>query len=143
MASLLNMFIGESSNIPEEKPTKTTNFCLPIEYLDKSDICNLNESVIDDLEMVSQKNDETKSTCMYEHLVIPNDEFSHEMIPKLSNKFTHNTIFLKESQDILRTFPEYELQIKESYGSYDVSYSEIMEVWKATKEDKNFMERYL
>lgn len=142
MASLLNMFIGESSNVPEEKPTKTTNFCLPIEYLDESDICNLNESVIEDLEMVSQKNDETKSTCMYEHLVTPNDEFSHEMIPKLSNKFTHNTIFLKESQDILRTFPEYELQIKESYGSYDVSYSEIMEVWKATKEDKNFMERY-
>jgi hypothetical protein len=142
MASLLNMFIGESSNIPEEKPTKTTNFCLPIEYLDESDICNLNESVIEDLEMVSQKNDETKSTCMYEHLVTPNDEFSHEMIPKLSNKFTHNTIFLKDSQDILRTFPEYELQMKESYGSYDVSYSEIMEVWKATKEDKNFMERY-
>ena len=28
------------------------------------------------------------------------------MIPKLSKTFTHNTVFLRESQDILRTFPD-------------------------------------
>jgi len=143
MASLMNMFIGISSDkVPKEQPTNETNFRLPIEYLDKSDICHLNESVVQDLEMISLSQDSSGALCMYDHLVKPTDEFSQKMIPKLSTNFTHNTVFLKESQDILRSFPGYESKMEEIRGAYDVSYSEVMEIWKAAKEDKNFMDRY-
>lgn len=150
MASFMNMFMGVSSS-PEKPPTKETNFKLPIEYLDESDICHLSESVVEDLEMIPRlKGENTESTStestniksMYEYLVTPENEFADNTIPKLSKYFTHNTTFLKESQEILREIPKYKTQLYELKKCYDLSYCEIMDIWKATKEDRNFMERY-
>ncbi len=143
MASFMNMLMGVSSS-PEKPPTKETNFKLPIEYLDESDICHLSESVVEDLEMIPRsKGEETETTSsMYEYLVTPEHEFADNMIPKLSKYFTHNTCFLKESQDILREIPAYKKHMGELKKDYDLSYCEIMDIWKAVKEDRNFMERY-
>lgn len=74
----------------EEKPTKP--FKLPIQYLDSTEVFQLNETVAMDLELLVVSPEDTdaataatKSTAtntMYDHVFQPTTEFANRIIPQ-------------------------------------------------------------
>ena len=122
---------------------KESIFKLPIEYLDESERFILQKVVTDDLELsgklsedLSNNTIETGKT-MYHYLLNPKDEFALQIIPKWKTYITTNTCFLEETQDIIQTIND-----KTMISEYKPEYNKIMEIWRDTKEDPNFLERY-
>ena len=115
-----------------------SNFQLPIEYLENDKIHSLSEEVSNDLELVFPIEKESKS--MYEILLDPEDSFSKQMIPNWNKYFTSDTEFLKETQNILRKMPEYQSNMIETKTMTNTSC--ILKIWKNTKENKYFLEKY-
>jgi len=156
MSILVEMFLGKKSSVPEQTETDEL-FKLPIMYLQKKDLHTLNDTVIKDLEMVAEKpsEDETDQTKendektedkkgMYDYLFQPTNEFAKNIIPQWSTVITSNTDFLKESQSVIQSMGSYKKNVETNSKNpnYDLSYNKIMEIWKATKEDPSFLERY-
>ena len=115
-----------------------SNFQLPIEYLENDKIHSLSEEVSNDLELAFPIEKESKS--MYEILLDPEDSFSKQMIPNWNKYFTSDTEFLKETQNILRKMPEYQSNMMETKTMTNTSC--ILKIWKNTKENKYFLEKY-
>jgi hypothetical protein len=126
-----------------------TNFRLPINYLDKSDVFTLSNIVADDLELtkniktgVSSKtnNDEslTSSNSMYDYLFCPKNQFAIEMIQKWKNEYTTNVDYLNDTKEILKKMESYESKME----SYIVDCSNITTIWKDLKKDELFLDKY-
>ena len=125
-----------------EKDTKEILFQLPIEYLDQKDLYSLQPTVVNDLELVVQEtlDQESDSKSLYDNLFLPKHEFAKKTIKKWQHHITTNTNFLKESQQIIGCLGTYQESITKD--PYDLSYSEITDIWKDIKEDPYFLERY-
>jgi len=118
---------------PTSTETKETDpFQLPIDYLDTSDVFLLNNVVSTDLELVI----DGSSNTMYHHMMNPKTPFEENMIPRWKNKYTTNTIFLEETQQILKEMENYECTTPCN------DYDELQQIWCDTKEDPNFLDRY-
>jgi len=134
----MNILLDFINTKQEEKEKSNTDiFKLPIYYLENSKIHTLNETVVTDLELEST----TEKKTMYHYLLKPKHEFAEKMIPQWKNSFTTDTHFLKESQEIIQSMDTYTENMK-GYVSYDLSYNNIMEIWKDTKENPHFLEHY-
>ena len=135
----------ETGNQNQEKNTATqktktgnqyTQFRLPIQYLDASELHELQETVANDLELslpIDEKNENTPTT-MYHYLMNPKTPFEEKMIPHWKKHYTTNINFLNDSQHVIK-----------SIGSLPISppdYDTVMKIWKDTKEDSHFLERY-
>ena len=123
-----------------EKSGVKSPFRLPIQYLDASELHELDNTVATDLELSIEKkpNDNSEpltiEKTMYHYLMNPKTPFEENMIPLWKNHYTTNTKFLKETQDVIK-----------SVGSLPISspdYETVMTIWKDTKEDPYFLERY-
>jgi hypothetical protein len=128
------MFDSFFSSLTTNLEKEVNPFRLPIEY--QEEIHVLKESVATDLELISslQTNDESEEKTMYHQLLDPKSKFEENMIPLWSRYYTNNSDFLKESQKVINDIKWLQL--------YCPNYEKIMEIWKDTKEDPDFLERY-
>ena len=112
----------------EDKESSEPLFRLPIQYVEE--IYTLDETVASDLELIAREGIET----MYHPLMNPKTPFEEKMIPHLGKYYTTNKTFLTETQHVVK-----------SIGSLDIMYPDyepIMTIWKDTKEDPYFLEKY-
>jgi hypothetical protein len=113
-------------------------FRLPITYLEPKHIHTLSDAVITDLELVKTVQSDNKP--MYDLLFQPKTAFSKQMIPEWCKHYTSHIPFLEESQQVLYNMKKYQEKMKEE--NYCVNCDQIMEVWKTTKEDPGFLEKF-
>jgi DNA mismatch repair ATPase MutS len=129
-------------NDKNEQKTKNLpiyhTFQLPITYLESKHIHTLSDTVITDLELV--KTIQTENKSMYDILFQPKHEFSKQLINEWSKQYTSHIPFLEESQQVLYHMKKYQEQMKNE--NYSVDCDQIMEVWKSTKENPTFLEKF-
>ena len=141
MNSFLQQFLVLEKGEPMMEKVED-EFKLPIEYLDETDKYVLQDTVCDDLELTGKFYEDVSnntvecSKTMYHYLLNPKNEFAEQMIPKWRTYITTNTEFLKETQHMVSEMYKYR------QSSYNLEYKKIMEIWRDTKEDPNFLERY-
>ena len=136
--SILETNIFQQSK-PSKKEPLLSDFKLPILYLDKKDIHPLSEIVSNDLELSSPA---TESKTMYSYLLTPTHQFSKNMVSNWNKQYTTNIPFLKDTQTVIKNMSEYKTVIHPYEKEYDVDCDKIMEIWKETKEDPLFLEKY-
>lgn len=121
-------------------------FKLPISYLNEDELYNISETVSNDLELARTNIDssENNTKCMYEYLCQTNTEtgFSKYLIPSISNKYTTNTEFLKDTQEILKSKNIFENFTSITENTSKISSEKMEEIWKVLKYDDNFLEKY-
>lgn len=99
-------------------------FKLPITY--QENVFPLSKSVTDDLELVS---------VISKELFQPTHFLGHEMMKEWSKQITTNIPFLEETQLVLKDMVNFQEQ-------KDIDTNQIMSIWKDTKENDNFLEKY-
>lgn len=102
-------------------------FILPINYLDKKKIHKISNTVNADLEL---------NKTIYKHLFQPEDEFSENLMKEWSKQMTSDINFLEESQLVIHDMDLFEDKKK------TLNTKRILEVWKDTKDNKNFLDKY-
>jgi len=124
-----------AASLDDKEPTKKDDppFRLPIEYVEE--IHMLDETVASDLELVARPtSDSTIEQTMYHPLLNPKTPFEENMIPTWGKYYTTNTTFLKETQKVVQSVGSLNIESPE--------YETVMTVWKDTKEDPYFLEKY-
>jgi energy-coupling factor transporter ATP-binding protein EcfA2 len=132
--------IPESEKEKEKTESKKSlyyPFQLPIRYLDNSTVHPLSSTVSNDLELTVIENPESS---IYNLLFLPEHEFAKNMIHEWKTHYSTNIPFLVDTQSIIQQFDVYKYKMSEN--KYTVDCSNIMTVWKDTKEDKHFLEQY-
>ena len=114
-------------------------FRLPIEYLDASDVHVLSDVVANDLELTDTHDKESKS--IYACFADPKHEFAKNMIVEFKNKYTTNVEFLRDTQMVLSEMPTYK-SLVESAECSQTECDKFMDLWKDTKQDPGFLEKY-
>ena len=112
-------------------------FNLPIFY--NKDKCELKPHVIADLELV--KPIET-GPCMYDFVIgtsAKSSPFSRNLIPQVAQYYTTNTTFLKQTQNLIKTFVSVSLDDKQE----NAEITHIIDLWNEIKKDTGFKEKYM
>jgi len=126
----------------EPKPNNEiihTNFRLPLNYLDKTELFTLSNIVADDLELTKNNVVSIGSTKpMYDYLFCPSNQFAKEMIEKWKNEYTTNIDYLNDTKEILIKMDSY----KSTMQPYIVDCSNVMTIWKDLKKDDMFLDKY-
>jgi len=152
----MNLFFSTSSDKEKEKTlTNKKIFQLPISYIE-SNLHILPTNVSSDLELDELLNSNTNSNAnsnqiaqqdskpIYHYLFQPKHEFAEKTIPLWKNHFTSNVQYLKETQSILQNLRTYRknMEIHTQSNKYELNHEKVMEVWRNTKENTDFLEKY-
>lgn len=133
-ANLKNMLQPDKPK-PKTKPDILHHgFKLPIHYLDNSEVHVLSSQVSEDLELSGSD----LSGNMYYHILTPQHQFAKNMQVEWSKHYTTNVSFLRDTQQVLKSMPTY----LENSKSDKISCDKILQIWKDTKSDANFLEKY-
>jgi len=139
--------ITKDKNInKEEQPIHSTknnsslvsDFKLPIQYLDETQLFNITDVVSGDLELVSNQNEKNKS--MYDYLFKPKHSFAKDMIPEWNKYYTNNTEYLNDTKEVLNDMNIYREKIE--ICKYNINCDKINEIWKETKQNEDFLAKY-
>lgn len=123
------------------------HFKLPIFY--NKEKMTLKDNIIQDLELVETI--DTSNNSMYNYIFNTktsnkNSLFTEKISKQVSNYYTTDTTFLKETQQILKNYKKMEEESEDQDKNLDkkltVSPEKIIEVWKEIKDDTGFKERY-
>jgi energy-coupling factor transporter ATP-binding protein EcfA2 len=114
-------------------------FKLPIFYNERK--MNIKDNILTDLELIKTHDENEK--CVYSYIFNDNNIFSKKIMSQIAEYYTDDVVFLKESQELLKTY-------KNNYNSTnDINCSEnevddnnIMELWDEIKNDNGFKEKY-
>jgi ABC-type multidrug transport system fused ATPase/permease subunit len=119
------------------KQTKEMNeaFKLPIYYNDKK--VKLNQTIIDNLELV-QTVDMSGGNPIYSYFFNSNNELSQNLISQMSQYYTTDQHFLKETQQLLKEYKK----IDKKYIEYSPNYKNILGIWDEIKLEDDFKEKY-
>jgi len=125
---------SSSENILQDHSSPIhTNFLLPIQYLDPSEIHSLSPVVANDLELARPGVERS----IYEYIFKPQSKFATNMIPSWSQCYTTNKEYLEDTQYILKNMKDFG-----EHSSYIPKYDKIMEIWDEIKVDTFFLEKY-
>ena len=118
-------------------------FKLPIQYLDDKTLHPLSHIVCNDLELAptidSTQSVVTSKSCIYDYLFLPKHDFAKNMIGEWKTHYSTNIPFLTDTQLVLRDIGKYKNALS---CEYSVDCNKMMTIWKDTKEDPNFLEKY-
>jgi hypothetical protein len=129
--------------------TEVEKFKLPIHYLDSNDVFTLSTTVADDLELVSDK-----SRSMYEYLFQPDNDFALYLIPEWKKQYTTNTVFLNDTQEILKKMGDIKSDLENitsencEYCDNDklepihIDHAKFANIWDDLKNEDYFLEKY-
>ena len=130
------MFTQEESkgktNILSKLETINDFFKLPIYYND--DKMELKKEIIDDLELI--KPIDNASTSMLEYAFQPKTKIGKKILEQFSTHYTTNIKYLKEHQELLKTYKNIEYEI------FSPDFENIMNIWDEIKGDNGFKEKY-
>jgi len=113
-----------------------STFELPIFYVE--DKQRLDENIIDDLELLELNGDsEAARQGLLETIIQPKSKIAFERLNTLSEYYTNNKNFLKDTQKILGAW-----KVDENIESKQKQYDDFYELWKNIKSDENFIDRY-
>jgi len=140
-------FFTESEIKPKKK--EWTPFRLPITYMEDKKH-TLSPTVATDLELDQlitepDKNVENPPTPIYHYLFQPKTEFAKKTIPLWKTHFTSNVPYLQETQSILSQMKTYQTNMQQCIFNKkfeSVDHDNIMNIWRNTKEDPEFLEKY-
>lgn len=141
-------FFTTLNETPTEK-TKIESFQLPISYI-QNKLHILPSNISTDLELTeltkAESLEEKENTLnpMYDYLFRPQHKFAENTIPLWKTHFTSNVQYLKETQIILSNMRTYKknMDLHTTYKNYSPNYENMMDVWHATKEDPEFLDKY-
>ena len=145
--ALLRELTGKIEEFITGKPATKTEvpkkpeffpFQLPISYLDDKHL--LSETVTEDLELSSRKAT-TKTAIMYDHLFLPSHSFGQRTIPLWKTHYTTDVSFLRDTQAVIQTMGTYQTKMSE-LSEYITDCDKLTAVWKDTREDRQFLEKY-
>lgn len=112
-------------------------FLLPIDYLDKSQRCNIQKSVATDLELVQITDASSSASPMYNLFCEPSNDFGKLLVPEIAKQYSTNVGYLKETQRVL------ESHVVDSSSEITQEMCErFQEIWKEIKEDQTFLDRH-
>ena len=119
------------------KQTKEMNevFKLPIYYNDKK--VKLNQTIVDNLELVKTV-DMSGGDPIYSYYFNSNNELSKNLISQMSQYYTTDQHFLKETQQLLKEYKK----IDKKYIEYSPNYKNILGIWDEIKLEDDFKEKY-
>ena len=123
-----------------EPSTIATTFRLPIAYLEKSSIHELNKVVSDDLELVQIQDLSANDKNIYEHLFLPQHEYARNMITQWNQYYTSNQVFLNDTKKVVSSMDQYKERMNNT--PYSIDCKKINHIWKNVREDPYFMEKY-
>lgn len=122
------------------------NFKLPIEYQINSKKHKLNENIITDLELVETIAYDEKS--IYNHIFNPSNCFGKLIVKKLPNIYTTNTTYLKETQELLKSYTSNTINTINNINTSNtttnnINYNDILNTYKEIKCETGFCEKYM
>ena len=129
--------LHENDEVPE-----LSSFHLPVCYLEKK--YNLSSSLQSDLELVhiTQGNNGTDSDnqrkSVYQTILTPSNSFASKMIPKWSEYFTNDVVFLNDTQTIIRNV--FDSRLNQQMSPDEAN--KMVETWGMFKRDPHFLETY-
>lgn len=112
-----------------------STFELPIFYVEEKQ--RLDENIIDDLELLELNEDSEVRQGLLETIIQPKSKIGVERLNTLSEYYTNNKKFLKDTQKILGGW-----KADENIESKQKQYDDFYELWKNIKNDENFIDRY-
>ena len=110
------------------------HFRPPIYYNPKR--MELKQNIINDLELVQTI--DASGNPIYSYCFNTTNELSVNVTPQLSQYYTTDTDFLKDNQDLLKT---YKRQITNSTKGL-TDYNQMLDIWREIKTDTGFKEKY-
>jgi len=143
-----NASLDKNDIFVESKKSLYYPFKLPIKYLDDKTIHSLSPIVCNDLELaptiLPNKLLSTCNPCIYDCLFLPKHDFAKNMISEWKTHYSTNIPFLNDTQSVLRDIEKYKILLNTSQqiSEYSVDCDKMMTIWKDTKEDKHFLEKY-
>jgi hypothetical protein len=115
-------------------------FKIPIFY--NTNIQKLNDNIINDLELVKSINPE--DTPIYENIFKPSNKLSLQVIEQITNYYTTDVEYLKETQQLTTQINSAELNtINDTHKFSDFEINDFVSLWEEIKEDTGFCEKYL
>ena len=119
-------------------------FRLPIEYVSKEHRHEVSATVSADLEMYSAP--DVSGNSVYDLLCRPKNVFAKQILREMHRTYTTNTVFLEETQSVLENMGNYtegmQSYIQKERLEPATDYAVFHEIWKDTKEDARFLEKY-
>jgi ABC-type multidrug transport system fused ATPase/permease subunit len=124
-----------------------TTFRLPITYLDKDKLHEIDAHVMTDLELihvksdlVTEKNEDNsaiKQKTMYEHVFRPSTIYGKHFLDEWARYYTSDVTFLKHSQVLIK-------KCQNGTGSTSCveTYLEIHKIWTSIQGDKHFKDKF-
>jgi len=126
--------------------TISTTFHLPITYVDKNKLHEIDEHVMTDLELIhvqtSLENDSIKSDTtpgtktMYDHVFRPETIYGKRFLDQWAKYYTSDVLFLKESQILTQKCRDIH------FHHSPETYLEIHNIWTSIQSDKNFKDKF-
>lgn len=139
-----------------------TTFCLPIAYVDKDKLHEIDHHVMTDLELIhvqgesdlekekekskekkeereeikTEDNSVIKQKTMYQHIFNPETIYGKRFLEQWAKYYTSDVTFLKESQTLIQ-----KCQANHFNHSAE-SYLEIHEIWGSIQGDKHFKDKF-
>ena len=112
------------------------HFKLPIFY--NKEKVSIQENIIQDLELVKTMDPSSNSIYQYvfhQHDKLPEEKdiFVEKVVEQISQTYTTDVHFLKDTQSILKSYRPLE---------NDISTNDVLEVWKEIKDETGFKEKY-
>lgn len=140
---------NETINKKKEDDISTT-FCLPITYVEKDKLHEIDHHVMTDLELIRVKsnlekeeedndiNAKIKPKTMYEHVFRPETIYGKHFLEQWARYYTSDVTFLKDSQILIQ-------KCQATHFDHSVNatcYLEIHDVWKSIQGDKHFKDKF-
>ena len=115
-------------------------FKIPIIY--NKDIKKLNDTIVNDLELVTSIDKEEAS--IYDNIFNPSNKPSAKIIQQFSSYYTTDTDYLKDTQQLINSLEIEELNtISNKHNFSDFELNDIVSSWEEIKAETGFREKYL
>ena len=158
-----NETVGEDNKKNDEKYTDiNTTFRLPITYLDKNKLHEIDAHIMTDLELVrvegdmekeskKEKEDEKikekekeKIKTMYEHIFSPETIYGKRFLDQWAKYYTSDVIFLRQSQKLIQCYQtnRHHHDDRDHDTAVAKSYSDIHDIWISIQGDKHFKDKF-
>ena len=152
-----------NETINKKKDIVNTIFCLPITYVDKDKLHEIDSHVMTDLELIhvqsdlekekekekmkekeeekekskeKEDNSVIKQKTMYEHVFNPETIYGKRFLEQWAKYYTSDITFLKESQTLIQ-------KCQANHFNHSVeSYLDIHDIWNSIQGDKQFKDKF-
>ena len=143
---------SEKTENKEKSHDIATTFRLPITYVDKDKLHEIDAHVMTDLELIhvqsdldkekekieEKDNSIIKQKTMYEHVFNPETIYGKRFLDQWAKYYTSDVTFLKESQTLIKKCELNHLDLDRSTKEY----LEIHDIWRSIQGDKHFKDKF-